>query len=251
MNIARFSQQTGIGVDSLRHYDRLGLLCPTRQANGYRIYTSDQIETALQIRALRDLDVPLEEIALLLRGDVSQVSLLEQHEARLMKRFVSQRHALTTLGGLLRGKRQSLALEPKEIHFPASPVLSYRAYVAWNAISDFQARTQLEFAKVLEEQNAKVTGQVIVLQHNFDLVIQHLDLEVLLPVDSLLHGVGQVRAGTMPKMRLMLIENTLPAAHALPTFRNLYIYLENMGLCLGTAVWLETGLLGYEILEQQ
>lgn len=250
MKIARFSQQTGIGTDSLRHYDRLGLLCPTRQANGYRTYSPDQLETALQIRALRDLDVPLEEIALLLRGDVSQVALLEQHEARLLKRFISQRQALTTLSDLLRGQRSSSDFELEEVRLPASPILSCRAFVAWNAIADFKARTELEFARVLDNQNAATSGQTIVLQHNLDLMIQHLDLEVLLPVDQPLYGSGQIRAGTMPAMRLMLTKNNLAAARALPVYRQLYIHLENLGLRIGTAVWLEpTGALGYEILE--
>ena len=250
MNIAVFAKKSGIGVDSLRHYERLGLLLPTRQANGYRQYDQSHLETALQIRALRDLDLPLEEIALFLRGNLSNAVLLEQHEARLMQRFIAQRQALIGLGGLLRGKRNITPIQSTAKVFPSSPILSYRALVAWNAIPAFKAHSQQAFRRLLEAQQAQPTSEEIILQHNLGFVIDQLDLEVLLPVSKALHGSLEVRAGIMPEIHCLLIPHTDDPHTALPHYRSLYRHLENQKIQIGTAMWLEQSqMLGYEIKE--
>jgi DNA-binding transcriptional MerR regulator len=60
-----------LSVGALRHYAELGLLEPAAvdAATGYRYYRSDQHDTAVIIGTLRDLDVPLAAIAVILRGD--------------------------------------------------------------------------------------------------------------------------------------------------------------------------------------
>ncbi len=222
-----------------------------RQANGYRVYNQAQLETATQIRALRDLDVPLEEIALLLRGDLSTAALLEQHETRLIGRFVAQRNALIALQGLLRGKRQTQDLKVQQMLVPASHVLSIRAFVAWEAGSTFAQTAIAAFWEVLQQQNAQAAGQPLVLQHNIGFVVTHLDLEFVLPVSKALHGTTRVRAGQIANMRLMVVRHNKTPQTAFPLYRQLFLHLENQGIQLGTAVWLEEeGLLGYEIKEQ-
>lgn len=62
LKINAFSYRTGLSPSALRFYDRKGLLFPTRMSNGYRLYSEDQIGTALQIHSLRQADVPLEDI---------------------------------------------------------------------------------------------------------------------------------------------------------------------------------------------
>ena len=54
-----------ISVGTLRHYEQAGLLAPeyTDPATGYRYYSVRQFETLTNIRYLRALDLPLEEIA--------------------------------------------------------------------------------------------------------------------------------------------------------------------------------------------
>lgn len=45
--IKQISQLTGISQDSLRYYDKVGIVSPQRGENGYRLYTQDDY-TALQ-----------------------------------------------------------------------------------------------------------------------------------------------------------------------------------------------------------
>jgi DNA-binding transcriptional MerR regulator len=68
MTIGRFSRLTGLTVKALRHYDELGLLRPAAvdPATGYRSYSSAQVTVAETIRTLRRLEIPLDDVSLLL-----------------------------------------------------------------------------------------------------------------------------------------------------------------------------------------
>ena len=51
-----------IGADSLRYYERLGILAPGRGENGYRLYGADDIWRLNIIRDLRELGMSMESI---------------------------------------------------------------------------------------------------------------------------------------------------------------------------------------------
>jgi DNA-binding transcriptional MerR regulator len=71
VQIGRFSRLTGLTVKALRHYDDLGLLKPAEvdPETGYRTYAPEQVERAETIRLLRQLEIPLEDIAKVLDDD--------------------------------------------------------------------------------------------------------------------------------------------------------------------------------------
>ena len=60
--IGEISALYGIGVDSLRYYEEIGLLCPKRADNGYRMYSITDIWKLNIIRELRGLGFSMEEI---------------------------------------------------------------------------------------------------------------------------------------------------------------------------------------------
>lgn len=84
--VARLFQ---VSVRTLRHYDDLGLLTPAHvdARTGYRYYSPDKIVRLHRILVLRDLGVPLSEIARLIDENVTVEQLrgilrLRQAEAR-------------------------------------------------------------------------------------------------------------------------------------------------------------------------
>lgn len=84
MNIQDFSERTGISKSALRYYETKNLLTPKgRSANGYRIYSDDQIATVKLISSLRLADIPIKDI---------QIYLLENDETRrkqMMENWIS------------------------------------------------------------------------------------------------------------------------------------------------------------------
>ncbi len=67
LTIGRVAGQAGVGIDTVRFYERRGLLPePDRTASGYRIYAPDTIDRLNFIRRAKDLGFSLEEISTLL-----------------------------------------------------------------------------------------------------------------------------------------------------------------------------------------
>ena len=71
--IGEFSRIARVSGRLLRYYDSIGLLSPGRvdPATSYRYYTADQLGTLNRILALKDLGLSLEEVARLIKGEVS------------------------------------------------------------------------------------------------------------------------------------------------------------------------------------
>lgn len=78
--IGEISRLYGIGVDSLRYYEKLGLIHPARSESGYRLYSIRDIWCLNVIRDLRGLDFSMEQIAAYLdhRTVDSTLDLLSQ-----------------------------------------------------------------------------------------------------------------------------------------------------------------------------
>lgn len=87
MNIKQASEASGVSSRNIRYYEQEGLLCPARNPeNDYRIYTDQDVRTLKLIRALRMLDMPLEDIRAVLQGSLSLASAAGRQAERLQKR---------------------------------------------------------------------------------------------------------------------------------------------------------------------
>lgn len=83
--IGEVSKLFHISISILRHYDKIGLVCPeyTDPHTGYRYYSTRQFECLNTIRYLRALDMPLEQISRFLQNrdvDIIHDLLMNQKE---------------------------------------------------------------------------------------------------------------------------------------------------------------------------
>jgi MerR family mercuric resistance operon transcriptional regulator len=85
LTIGRLSRRTGCGVETIRYYERVGLVpAPARSEGGHRLYTDREAQRLAFIRRSRDLGFTLDEVRSLLglmdRGDYScaQVQTIAQ-----------------------------------------------------------------------------------------------------------------------------------------------------------------------------
>lgn len=111
LTIGQIARLSGLTRRSLRHYDELGVLRPAGVDgdNGYRSYSREQVEVARRIRALRALDVPLDEIRRILAGDDADARL-----AAHRRRVAAQLDRLRTIHYFL-GKDATMPKRPTEI----------------------------------------------------------------------------------------------------------------------------------------
>ncbi|MBY0468110.1 MAG: Cd(II)/Pb(II)-responsive transcriptional regulator [Burkholderiaceae bacterium] len=110
MKIGELAQATATGVETIRFYEREGLLpSPARSSGNYRIYAPEHLERLAFIRQCRSLDMTLDEVRVLLRfkdapqadcGDVN--GLLEAHIAHVayrIRELKALEHGLKRLRG--------------------------------------------------------------------------------------------------------------------------------------------------------
>ena len=93
MYIKEFSAQTGLSADTLRYYEKEGLLLPERDGNGYRVYGARDAEWTGFILRLKDMGVPLAQIKEYARlrhlGDETvpeRYRILQEHQAALERK---------------------------------------------------------------------------------------------------------------------------------------------------------------------
>lgn len=144
MKIGDLARLSGIPVETIRFYEREGMLpAPARTASNYRVYDRAHAERLAFVRHCRTLDMALDEIRVLLRfkdqpeqncGEVNRV--LDEHIAHVTQRITeldslraqlltlrSQCHDAQDAGhcGILQGlSEDSGARPPKRAHVRAT-----------------------------------------------------------------------------------------------------------------------------------
>lgn len=107
MNIKEAESQTGISRRNIRFYEQKGMLCPARnQDNDYREYSPQDIERLKLIRALRMVDMPLEDIRDVLKGTTTLEQAVATQEAQLQRNIQDAQTAIRfcrSLGKLGKG----------------------------------------------------------------------------------------------------------------------------------------------------
>ena len=97
--ISEISRLFGIGIDSLRYYERLGVVSPQRGSNGYRLYDLDDMYKLSLIKDLRRLDLPMKQIKDYLdRQTVASTrELLDRERCMLEERIAQLQNDLKTV----------------------------------------------------------------------------------------------------------------------------------------------------------
>jgi MerR family transcriptional regulator, thiopeptide resistance regulator len=100
--IGELARATGLTVRTLHHYDEIGLLIPSERTQaGYRLYGEHDVRRLYEIRALRDLGIPLGEIPEALDGEVR--TTLARHLERIEQDLERGRRLRSLLKGILDG----------------------------------------------------------------------------------------------------------------------------------------------------
>ena len=109
MQIGQLANQAGVAIDTVRYYERQGLLpAPQRRASGYRDYGARDIARLRFIRRAKELGFSLQEIHDLLRlsenreADRAEVRMLAQHRLADIERKLRELEAMrATLANLV------------------------------------------------------------------------------------------------------------------------------------------------------
>ena len=117
----------GIGVDSLRYYEKLGILKPRRDTNGYRLYNLKDMYKLNVIRDLRRLDFSMQQIKDYLEGQTVDhtLALLRQEQA-LQRRIAALTEARSIVPGAITLRT-----------LPQRPCVQFSAHITRDEEMDF------------------------------------------------------------------------------------------------------------------
>ncbi len=100
LTIGKLAKQSGVGIDTVRFYEREGLLPKaTRTQSGYRLYSVADVDRLRFIRRAKGLGFSLDEIAELLKlnaaqGNRASVKKLAQHRLSDLNQKISEMTAI-------------------------------------------------------------------------------------------------------------------------------------------------------------
>jgi Cd(II)/Pb(II)-responsive transcriptional regulator len=101
MKIGELAQKAGVDVQTIRYYEREGLLeAPARTGSGYRAYGLQHLERLTFVRHCRSLDMPLAEIKRLIDLSSDRAVSCEQVDQLVrthLQRVRAKRAALQNL----------------------------------------------------------------------------------------------------------------------------------------------------------
>ena len=124
-HIGELSDLFNISVDSLRYYERMGLLHPQRnEANGYREYSMDDFQTIVMIRELLGLGFHMDQIEdfLINRTVDGTMALLNEELAVISERIFALYEQKTNIQNRLLSIQQTLLAQTDEqvrlLHLP-------------------------------------------------------------------------------------------------------------------------------------
>lgn len=86
MRISEAAKQTGLSVSNIRFYEKKGLLSPVREEESkYRDYSGEDIVQLKKIILFRKMNIPVETIYLIQKGEISPVSVLKRQQEELLE----------------------------------------------------------------------------------------------------------------------------------------------------------------------
>lgn len=143
LSIGEFSAATQLSPKALRLYSEQGLLRPASidAATGYRHYRTDQIPLGRLIRTLRDMDLPLNDVADIVSADRARAeALMIQFAQEADQRYARQKRAFQLALAQVNRANSPVPVAIEEGERAAATVV-VRPFIAnrWTLLSQFRA----------------------------------------------------------------------------------------------------------------
>lgn len=170
--ISKLAKIANVSARTLRYYDEINLLKPTRvNSSGYRIYAQKEIDRLQQILFFRELDVDLETITSILNDpNFDQTQALQQHYKQLVQKRAHLEKLIETVEKTIAHEKGEITMSNKE---------KFDAFKN-KLIADNEEKYGEEIRdkygdKVVDDSNAKLRGMS---KEDFD-VMEQLGNEIL------------------------------------------------------------------------
>ena len=240
--IGDFSRLSQVSVNTLRHYDELGLLKPLQvdRFTGYRYYSIEQLPQLQRILALKDLGFSLEQIAHLLDD---QLSLEEMRGMLRLKRAEVDQQAQAEQARLVRIEARLRYLET-EGKMPEYEVVVKKVEPHWVAfaheivptVAEMPPRCSAMFNEVyawIATQAIKPNGPALSIYYNHEYTEQDIDVETAAFIEkppTTVHETERVKLRQLEGVeRMACILHSGPLDNILETYAALGKWIQANG----------------------
>jgi len=125
IRIGRLAEMSGVSIDTVRYYEREGLLPePSRRASGYREYSQSDVERLRFVRRAKELGFTLTEIAELLSLTADRHSDMQGVKRKAEERLEQVETKLAELQRVKRGLKQLIAACPGHGELDRCPIVA-------------------------------------------------------------------------------------------------------------------------------
>jgi DNA-binding transcriptional MerR regulator len=114
--VGELSRLTRVTVRALHHYDEIGLCCPSaRSAAGYRLYAEADVLRLHEVLLLRELGMPLADIAAAIDQAGSRDELLRRHRQALIDKRGRIDAMVAAIDAALAPPEGGAAMKPEDL----------------------------------------------------------------------------------------------------------------------------------------
>lgn len=233
ISIGQFSQMTRLSPKALRLYHQSGLLVPAQvdPSSGYRFYAPDQANRAEAIRALRSVEMPLDEIQAVLDADDPELAhkQLVMHHERLADRLAADQRMLAYLETIIQRKAHTMTYDIQREEVDSIVVASTRARTSLRKISDDIA---LGFGRVIPAIGAAglpPAGMPLIVYH--DVIDEETDgdIEVCVPIAGPFTDTEHVTSRDLEGGSVATTTHTGPYQEIGPAYHALTAWIAEQG----------------------
>jgi DNA-binding transcriptional MerR regulator/effector-binding domain-containing protein len=238
-SIGEFSKITGLAVRTLRFYHEEGLLVPAAvdRETGYRSYDERNIERARIIKALREMEFSLEDIAEILAGceeDADVLGHLERQRGSLQVRLAHLRRVVEQIDAIVHTERSARETERMtKTHFEIEEKSIGPQLVAGMRMKGRYQDMGPQFGRLGKRVGRYIGGKPLCLYYDGEYREQDADFEPCFPVRKLV-DVDGVSTRELPGVRAITLVHRGPYEELGRTYARLFKYVKERGYEVST-----------------
>ena len=158
LGVSDVSKLTGVSIRTLRYYDEIGLLPPTRVTEaGYRLYDENTLRRLQIILLYRELEFPLREISEMMNGSgFNTEKALERQIELLQKKKTHIENLITLAEGI-----KALGVNKLDFsEFDVKKIDEYeeQAKASWGTTPEYKDYEIKSFGRTAEDNRALAVG---------------------------------------------------------------------------------------------
>ena len=240
LTIGEFSKMTYLSVKALRHYHDVGLLEPAEidPSSGYRRYGTDQVATAQAIRRFRELDMPIDQVRVVLEAPdpASRNRAILDHLDAMQEQLARTQHTVASLQALL--SPAGTARPVTYATLAATSALAIREVVGFDDAGAWCEAAFEELHRALSAAGVVPTGPDAALYYDDFFEDGDGDVVAYVPVAEELHDVEALAGGRgapveLPALRVAVMVHDGPFDDLDQTYGALGTVVAELGLSAG------------------